>query len=173
MRKIPKFQGKGNILLVERDSELRAFASGTLIEAGYTVFEAEDGYQAFLMSESLSQPLHLLLAEVDLGAELGGVELSRHLQVLRPGLRVLFLSTVPANPDLRRELQAMLDSYLSKPYTSGDLLAKVEGQMEKVRRNPGRKGGRMDQRVAVVKAKPAEEGGAARSDWKPVAEPAA
>jgi DNA-binding response OmpR family regulator len=159
-------RGKGNILLVEREAELRAFISGILTDAGYVVFESADGYQAFLLSESLTQPLHLLLAEVDLGAEIGGVELSRHLQVLRPGLKVLFLSTVPANPELRRELQAMLDSYLSKPFTEAALLAKVDRMMEKGRAggNAARGGSltRMEQRVAVIKA-----------DWKPAGEPAA
>jgi DNA-binding response OmpR family regulator len=138
------FRSQGNILLVERDPRLRAFVSRVLTEAGYVVFECEDGYQAFLLSESLTQPVHLLIAEVDLGTEPGGVELSRHLQVLRPGLRVLFLSTVPSNSDLRRELQAMLDSYLSKPFSAADLLDKVRAQMEKRRQNPGRKGNRME-----------------------------
>ncbi|HKP95982.1 MAG TPA: response regulator [Fibrobacteria bacterium] len=133
MRIKEKFRGKGNILLVERDPELRAFIGLTLTREGYAVFETEDGYQAFLLSETLAQPLHLLLAEVLVGEGLSGVELARHLQVLRPGLSVLYLSTIPANPDLRRELQAMLDSYLSKPFTGEDLVAKVGILMEKSR----------------------------------------
>lgn len=147
-----KIRSKGNIILVERDPSLRAFVGRTLMDAGYVVFESADGYQAFLLSESLTHTVHLLIAEVDLGIEPGGVELSRHLQVLRPGLRVLFLSSVPTNPDLRRELQAMLDSYLSKPFTAADLLEKVAAQMEKCRANPGRKGNRMEQRAAPVPA---------------------
>ncbi|GEM_PF-2254867 len=167
-----RLRNKGNILLVERDAGLRATVGADLRAEGYSVFECADGYEAFLLSETLAQTLHLLVAEVDLGIDLGGVELSRHLQVLRPGLRVLFLSTVPANPDLRRELQAMLDSYLSKPFSSADLLAKVEAQMEKCRANPGRKGGKMDQRIGVVKAKNVVER-IPREDWRPAIEPAA
>ncbi|MEO6096822.1 MAG: hypothetical protein ABIW76_14545, partial [Fibrobacteria bacterium] len=72
-----RYRGKGNILLVEREAELRAFINRVLTEAGYVVFECADGHQAFLLSEALTQPLHLLLAEVDLGIDLGGVELSR------------------------------------------------------------------------------------------------
>lgn len=170
MRDSGKFRSKGNILLVERDSGVRAFVSRILTEVGYVVFESADGFQAFLLSESLTQPIHLLVAEVDLGTEPGGVELSRHLQVLRPGLRVLFLSTVPANPDLRRELQAMLDSYLSKPFQAADLVRKVDAQMEKYRSNPGRKGNRMEQRAGAVPA--GRETGLPREDWRPEAEPA-
>jgi DNA-binding response OmpR family regulator len=162
-----RYRGKGNILLVEREAELRAFINRVLTEAGYVVFECADGYQAFLLSEALKQPLHLLLAEVDLGIEPGGVELSRHLQVLRPGLRVLFLSAVPTHPGLRRELQAMLDSYLSKPFSSLDLLGKVEALMAKSRANPGRRDG-MDQRAAPAAAKPVVER-PVRADWRPAA----
>lgn len=172
MHGMAEFRSKGNILLVERDPALRAAVSRALTEAGYVVFECADGYQAFLLSEALTQPLHLLIAEVDLGIDPGGVELSRHLQVLRPGLRVLFLSTVPTNPDLRRELQAMLDSYLSKPFTAADLLDKVRAQMEKSRANPGRKGNRMERRAAPMKAAREEGVGLPQTDWLPEPEPA-
>jgi DNA-binding response OmpR family regulator len=128
-----KMRSQGNILLVDKDPEVRREVMRLLAPAGYCVFAAEDGYQAFLLSESLDQPLHLLLAEVRVGADLSGVELARHLQVLRPGLLVLYLSTIPGNPELRRELQAALDTYLSKPFSGEALLAKVGTQMEKSR----------------------------------------
>ncbi|MDQ3002731.1 MAG: response regulator [Fibrobacterota bacterium] len=141
-----KIRGKGNILLVERDTALREFVSRTLIREGYRVFGCEDGYGAFLLSESLSLPLHLLLAEVVVGIDISGVELSRHLQVLRPGLRVLYLSTVPADPALRMELQSALDSYLSKPFSGPDLLSKVERLLAKDI-SPGKAaGGKMEGR---------------------------
>lgn len=156
MRIKTKTRGKGNILLVERDPEIRAFVSRTLTREGYSVFECEDGYQAFLLSETLSQPLHLLLAEVFVGEDLSGVELARHLQVLRPGLCVLYLSTIPANPDLRRELQSMLDSYLSKPFGEEDLVSKVRALMEKSR----------------TKAMGTGKGSAgSRQDWRPASLP--
>lgn len=126
-------RSKGNILLVDRDPEVRDQVTRVLLPEGYSVFPAEDGYRAFVLSESLDRPLHLLLAEVRVGADLSGVELARHLQVLRPGLLVLYLSTVPGNPELRRELQAALDTYLSKPFPGDALLAKVGRLMEKSR----------------------------------------
>jgi DNA-binding response OmpR family regulator len=63
-------------------------------------------------------------------------------------------------------LQAMLDSYLSKPFSSPDLLGKVEALMAKNRANPGRKDG-MDQRIAVAAPKQAER--PRRPDWRPAA----
>jgi two-component system response regulator PrrA len=132
-----KARGKGNVLLVENDPAMREEAARTLRQAGYGVFEAEDGYQAFLLSESLAQPLHLLVAEVRVGADLSGVELARHLRVLRPGMLVLYLSTIPGNPQLRKELQAALDTYLSKPFSPEALLSKTDVLMEKSRARTG------------------------------------
>ena len=92
MRTISKARTKGNILLVERDPELRAFVSRTLGMEGYTVFESEDGYQAFLLSETLERPLHILLAEVVVGADLSGVELALHMREHFPECKVLLIS---------------------------------------------------------------------------------
>jgi DNA-binding response OmpR family regulator len=169
MRIKAKFRGKGNVLLVERDPELRASVTYILTRAGYAVFGCEDGYQAFLLSETLEQPLHLLLAEVLVGEDLSGVELARHLQVLRPGLCVLFLSTIPANPDLRRELQAMLDSYLSKPFTEETLLAKVEALMVKsrIKTKEEGKGKRSEAGSAVGAWKSGAGKTEGSGDWKP------
>lgn len=152
-----KYRGKGNILLVERDPILRESVSRTLTGEGYVVYACEDGFRAFVLCESLAQPLHLLLAEVLTGADMSGVEFSRNLKILRPGLRVLYLSAVPADPSLRMELQAALDSYLSKPFTARDLVGKVERLLAK---NP----------VRGVGAGRNAEG---RRDWLPVSESAA
>lgn len=116
---------KGNILVVEQNPAQRTLAAALLSAEGYWVAEAEDAWQAFSLCESLGRPLHLLAAEVGPGRDQGGVELYRHLHVLRPGLKVLYLSSVPAELSLRLELQAALDSYLSKPFTREALLDKV------------------------------------------------
>ena len=184
MRIKAKSMGKGNVLLVERDPGTRASVNRVLTQAGYVVSACEDGYQAFLLSETLEQPLHLLIAEVRVGKDLSGVELARHLQVLRPGLRVLYLSTIPANPDLRRELQTVLDSYLSKPFEDGLLLAKAEALMEKSRlrtRGVGKgdvggkgKGPEAGAAVGAWKSGPGDAGGTLGNiddtggrDWRP------
>lgn len=170
MRNKGKYRGKGNIVLVERDPVLRAYVTLTLAREGYGVFECEDGYQAFLLSETLEQPLHLLLAEVVVGADISGVELSRHLQVLRPGLKVLYLSTVPSNPALRRELQSVLDSYLSKPFTGPELIAKVERLMLKGRAAGSPIGGKMEGRTILGFGNGDSSGN--KEDWRAAKEPA-
>jgi CheY-like chemotaxis protein len=152
MRAVTK--SKGHILVVERNPAHRTFAAAVLVSAGYWVVEAEDPWQAFSLCESMERPLHLLAAEVSPGRDLGGVELFRHLSVLRPGLKVLYLSSVPADSALRVELQSALDSYLSKPFTREDLLAKVARLLSPEHIGKGR-----------IWAN-------GRADWRPTGEPA-
>src|SRR5690606_16273428 len=168
----PKTRNEGNILLVEREPALRISIRHALIGEGYTVFEAEDGHQAFLLSENLIQPINLLVADVMLERGLNGVELSRHLRVLRPGLRVLYLSGVPANPSLRLELQARLDSYLPKPFTRAGRLGKVSRLMHRGPAASGqcRPASRPEPRPEAVAEGPRvfPHGKAGRPDWKAI-----
>lgn len=145
---------KGNILVVERNPAQRTFAAALLAAEGYWVAEAEDAWQAFSLCESLGRPLHLLAAEVGPGRDQGGVELYRHLHVLRPELKALYLASVPADPSLRLELETALDSYLSKPFTREALLDKVERLLSK---------GRGEVRQLSARR---------RTDWLPAEEPA-
>jgi CheY-like chemotaxis protein len=120
-----------NILVVGSDPTQRGFAAAVLASAGYGVHEAGDSWQAFAQCESLDRPLHLLVAEVCPGRGPGGVELFRHLRVLRPAMKALYLSNVPSDPALRMELQSALDSYLSIPFSREGLLAKAARLLER------------------------------------------
>ncbi len=116
---------KANILLVETDARLRDEVSEALTLEGYLVFAAADGHEAFILSEAIAHPIHLIITDVILDAHLNGVDLARHLHVFRPGLKVLYLSGVPADESIRLDLQAELDTYVSKPFQSQTLLEKT------------------------------------------------
>lgn len=115
-----------NLLLVDPDPQVRAAASRVLTLEGHVVFEAVGGHEAFFLSESLSRPLHLLITDVILDAHLNGFDLARHLQVMRPGLPVLYLGSIPADETARLDLESSLGNYLSKPFDSRRLRSKVE-----------------------------------------------
>jgi CheY-like chemotaxis protein len=132
-----KFQGKGNILLVETDAEVRERVSSVLVSAGYRVFEAGDGNEAFLISETINEQMHLLLTDAALDGGLNGVDLARHLLVLNRQLKVLYLSLYPDDISIRRQLQSAFPTYLAKPVESDRLLEKVAAMMEKIRIEAG------------------------------------
>ena len=84
-------QGVETVLLAEDEETVRSLAREVLRGAGYTVLEAGNGEEALRVAGSYSGPIHLLLTDVIM-PRLGGPELARRLQPLRPDLRVLFMS---------------------------------------------------------------------------------
>ena len=78
-------------MLVEDEETVRSLAREVLRDAGYTVLEAGDGEEALRVAGSHPGPIHLLLTDVIM-PRLGGPELARRLQPLRPDMRVLFMS---------------------------------------------------------------------------------
>ena len=87
--KLPR--GVETILLAEDEETVRSLAREVLRSAGYTVLEAENGEEALKVAGSHPGSIHLLLTDVIM-PRLGGSELARRLQPLRPDMRVLFMS---------------------------------------------------------------------------------
>jgi len=84
-------RGVETVLLAEDEETVRSLAREVLRGAGYTVLEAGDGEEALRVAGSHPGPIHLLLTDVIM-PRLGGPALARHLQPLRPDMRVLFMS---------------------------------------------------------------------------------
>ncbi|MEC4889129.1 MAG: PAS domain S-box protein, partial [Nitrospira sp.] len=84
-------RGSETILLAEDDPQVRALTKAVLIGAGYTVLEAGHGKEGLAMAQAYSGVIHLLLTD-GLMPEMNGWDLARALTVLRPDLRVLFLT---------------------------------------------------------------------------------
>ena len=84
-------RGVETVLLAEDEETVRSLAREVLRGAGYTVLEAGDGEEALRVAGSHPGPIHLLLTDVIM-PRLGGPELARRLQPLRPDMRILFMS---------------------------------------------------------------------------------
>jgi PAS domain S-box-containing protein len=117
------------ILLVEDEDLVRALAKRVLERAGFTVLTAESADHALALSDDHSGPIDLLLTDVIMPRILGP-ELALRLEVLRPGLRVLFTSGYTAGG---AGLTATLPSdarFIDKPFSPGDLLAAVRAAID-------------------------------------------
>jgi PAS domain S-box-containing protein len=84
-------RGVETVLLAEDEEIVRSLAREVLRSAGYTVLEADNGEEALRVAGSHPGPIHLLLTDVIM-PRLGGPELARRLQPLRPDMKVLFMS---------------------------------------------------------------------------------
>lgn len=119
-----KAAGEITILVVEDNEMVRDLVQEMLTGHGYTVLAAADPHQAIgLLAESDAR-IELLISDIVMPG-MNGPELYEQLVVLRPSLRVVFISGYPINPSLRGEALEANVNYLQKPFTADALLERV------------------------------------------------
>jgi two-component system cell cycle sensor histidine kinase/response regulator CckA len=95
-----------------------------LEEHGYTVLEASGWQSAIGLAESHGGPIHLLLTDVVM-PEMGGPEVASRLSVLRPGIKVLYMSGYTNDAVLRRGLLDAGVAFLQKPFSRNEVARRV------------------------------------------------
>lgn len=105
--------GSETILFVDADEAVRNLGREILQPAGYRVLQARDGKEAQALAECETEPIHLLLA---------GMEMPP-LSDVRGDLKVLYLSGLP---QIENESRA----YVQKPFTSDTLLCRVREALD-------------------------------------------
>jgi two-component system KDP operon response regulator KdpE len=109
------------VLVVDDEPAIRRFLRTVLTAHGYEVSEAADGKQA-LARANTERPDLLVL---DLGLpDLDGVQVTRILREWS-GMPILILSVRGGEEDKVAALDAGADDYLTKPFGSGELLARL------------------------------------------------
>ena len=83
--------GTETILLVEDDDGIRRLARLILDSLGYHLLEAADGQEALALAQQHTGGIDLLVTDVVM-PRLGGRELADRLRLLRPELKILYLS---------------------------------------------------------------------------------
>jgi two-component system KDP operon response regulator KdpE len=109
------------IVLIEDEPEIRRFVRTALAAQGYRLFEAATG-AAGLVEVASRQPDVVIL---DLGLpDTEGVDVIRHLREWTR-VPILVLSARGQERDKVTALDAGADDYVSKPFTIGELLARI------------------------------------------------
>ena len=84
-------RGKGTILVVEDEKQLRALMAETLGSLGYEVLQAANGAEGLQLAETRLPSIDLLVTDMIM-PRMNGRDLCRSLRTRRPGLPVLFIS---------------------------------------------------------------------------------
>jgi PAS domain S-box-containing protein len=123
-------RGSGEtILLVEDDTTVRLVISDALKDLGYNVLTASDARFAIPVLQS-QQAIDLLISDVIL-PHINGRKLAETARVVRPDLKVLFVSGYAENATVRSDfLDAGMDM-LTKPFALDTLGAKVYAMTER------------------------------------------
>lgn len=116
--------GSETVLLVEDDEDVRTVTTRTLVERGYTVWDAVGAEEALRICDEHSEPIQLLITDVVL-PRMNGTKLARILTSLRPGLKVLYMSGYTGSAGDERGVLRPDDQYLEKPFSPETLARKV------------------------------------------------
>ncbi|MEM9971374.1 MAG: response regulator [Pseudomonadota bacterium] len=115
------------ILLAEDDDDMRCFLERALQRAGYDVYSARDGDEAY--ARLREEPFSLLLTDIVMPG-MNGVELARKGTRLDPDLRVMFITGFAAVAlDGSNDAPAHA-KVLSKPFHLRDLVREVGRMLE-------------------------------------------
>ena len=116
--------GSETVLLVEDDDAVRDLAHDILQTAGYTVLVARQGAEVLGMSERCVGPIHLMLTDVVMPG-MTGRQLADRLAVLRPTMKVLYMSGYTDNAIVHHGVLDPGTEFLQKPFTASVLARKV------------------------------------------------
>ena len=112
------------ILVVDDDRTVRRAVQLLLSEAGYRVFEAENGQEALdVLSEHAA--VDVVLTDVVM-PRVNGVALVDVLRQEQPHQRVIYMSAHPAEVLVRYNAADLTTPFLAKPFTRAQLLAKIQ-----------------------------------------------
>lgn len=120
---------RNTILLVDDDPAIGGFAQACLACRGYRVLIARDSDQALRISDAHSGPIHLLIADQVMPPFLSGPELASCLRLLRPDLKVLYISGYGVTDAVADELGDACADFLAKPFEPEALIGKVDALM--------------------------------------------
>ena len=127
-RAVSKSANHVRILLVEDESSLRNQLKDQLEAKGYSVDDAADGEDGLFLGREYPMDL----AIIDLGLPgISGIELIRRLRDLRRSFPILILTARDAWQDKVEGLECGADDYLTKPFHSEELLARVNALLRR------------------------------------------
>ncbi|MFL5495725.1 MAG: response regulator [Gemmatimonadales bacterium] len=112
------------VLVAEDEVGIRSPLRRLLSAQGYRVLDASDGPGALEVAKRYSGRIHLLLTDILMPGMHGG-ELARRLLVVRPGVRVIFMSGYSDQAVQANGILTPGATFLQKPFSVDELTARL------------------------------------------------
>ena len=118
----------GRILVVDDEPQIRRVMRTTLVANGYEMSEARSGDAALEMIRTSRYDLVLL--DMNMPGP-SGLETCRAIRELRLDLAIIVLTIRGAEKDKVEALDAGADDYITKPYSTPELLARIRAALRR------------------------------------------
>jgi two-component system KDP operon response regulator KdpE len=127
-------EDKEHILLIEDEPQMRRFLRITLQGHGYRLVEAASGQEGLMQATTRNPDVVLL----DLGLpDLDGLEVTRRLREWTQ-TPIIVISAREQEQDKVKALDAGADDYLTKPFSAGELMARIRVALRHMARQTGK-----------------------------------
>src|SRR5215471_8756227 len=110
------------ILLAEDEAVVRNLVRLMLEKEGYDLLAANDGQEALEICEKFTDPIHLLLTDVQI-PRMNGLELAERVREKGPEIKVMIMSGQMTTTILEKNTP---DAFLKKPFIPPTLLQCVQ-----------------------------------------------
>ncbi len=120
----------GRILVVDDEPQIRRVMRTTLSASGYEVADARSGEEA--LERLSSESFDLVLLDMNMPGA-GGLETCRAIRNGRSGIdvAVIMLTVRTAERDKVEALDAGADDYVTKPFSTSELLARIRAALRR------------------------------------------
>ena len=122
--------GTETLLVVEDEDSMLTLLKKILQNRGYRVIPAQNPSQAMKHAEEFDGEIHLLLTDVIL-PQMNGKGLSDRINIIRPGIRRLFMSGYPADVITRQGIIYEDLNFIQKPFDEHTLISKIRETLDR------------------------------------------
>jgi two-component system cell cycle sensor histidine kinase/response regulator CckA len=124
----PLPRGRETVLVVEDEGQLKELSCRLLRDQGYQVMGTTDPREALEILRGNGGPIHLMVTDMVM-PHMGGAELARAAQPLRPDMKVLFMSGYTDSAAVHSESDGGAVQFLQKPFTGLELAQRVRAAL--------------------------------------------
>jgi signal transduction histidine kinase/CheY-like chemotaxis protein len=108
-------RGRGTVLLVEYEKQVRDLAVSILKNCGYSLLVTENGQQALDIYRERGDEIDLVILDVVMPG-MGGLQCYRQLQSIDPHIKVLIITGFPNDRSTRKLLKEGAAAVIEKPF---------------------------------------------------------
>jgi len=130
---VESLRGTETILLAEDEDEVRSLVRVILQNSGYTVIEAGNGEEAVKICREKGERIRGLITDVVMPT-MGGMEASRQIKRICPGLAVLFITGYTEDFITLNEMLEVGMAILQKPLRTEELLRRLRQSLDSMRK---------------------------------------
>ena len=120
------------ILVVDDEAPIRRYLRAALSAQGFTIYEAANGQEA--LNAVISDRPDIIILDLGL-PDIDGIEVTRRLREWSQ-IPIIILSVREAEQDKIAALDAGADDYLTKPFGTGELMARMRVALRRLASSP-------------------------------------